>query len=857
MVGYRGLGVRAWALAGAAVAVIGSPAWSAELRRFDIPSQDLAGAIEAFGRQSDQDVVFDASVARGKRAPAVIGAYRPDDALGRLLYGSGLAARRINASSVMVEVAGPQDGAVAAAAEPAVVDELVVTGSRIRGAPPASPVIVLTEAQFRDAAQHDLGEVVRNLPQNFNGGRNPGAGTGRGSGNSNYGGTSTLNLRGIGNDASLTLLNGHRLATNVVGGIDIGAIPIAAVQRLEILTDGASALYGSDAVGGVANIITKQDYSGLSASVLYGGSTDGGYRHQQYSLTGGQTWSGGGYIAGASFWKNSAITAGERSYTQLENRENTVFPDLQRTNIFISANQDLSERVRFAVDGLYSNLINENHFAYGAAQALSANGAISKIGTRSYVIAPSLRVSLPRDWEVEAYATYGVDRSRYVSTSFDTSGVSVLKQCYCNSARSAELNGEGGLWRVPAGQVRLALGGGYRDSHNISTRLFNGAPSGQQYSVDDEVRYGFVELNLPLVAPVEAVPLVQALRLSAALRYEDYRVFGSVTTPKLGLVYDVTRSFSVKASWGKSFKVPAFAQRYQTISAQLARVTGYGATYPTGATFILIAGGSPDLKPETATSWTVTAKLQPERLSQLKIESSYYHINFSDRVVYPFTSTAGVLTNPLYAAYVATNPSAVAQAAAIAQAPGGLVNTSGAAYDPTKVVAILDQRSTNASSQIIDGFDVSVSYRFTLANSDSLAVTASSTYLDITQKLLTTAPRLGVTGNFYRPRHLQARVGATWEHGATALSVFANHTGAARYRNVTPILDITPETTIDAVLRWTAPSPIGATFTLQAANLLNAKPTVVPGGQPYESAFDAASYAVTGRVVSLQVTKAF
>ncbi|MGH1557304.1 TonB-dependent receptor plug domain-containing protein [Caulobacter segnis] len=152
----------------------------------------------------------------------------------------------------MVEAAGPQDVA-AAAPEPAVVEEVVVTGSRIRGATPASPLVVVGSAEIRDAGQHDLGEVARSLPQNFGGGQNPGAGARSGAGSANVNGASTFNLRGVGNDATLTLLNGRRLAINGPSGVDVTSIPLPAVERLEILTDGASALYGSDAVGGVVN----------------------------------------------------------------------------------------------------------------------------------------------------------------------------------------------------------------------------------------------------------------------------------------------------------------------------------------------------------------------------------------------------------------------------------------------------------------------------------------------------------------------------------------------------------------------------------------------------------------------------
>src|SRR5690606_404365 len=104
----------------------------------------------------------------------------------------------------------------------------------------------------------------RSIPQNFAGGQNPGVALGSGN-NTNLTGGSAFNLRGLGPDATLTLLNGRRLS---YGGfqqaVDASLVPVAALKQIEIITDGASALYGSDAVAGVANIILKRDFDGLT-----------------------------------------------------------------------------------------------------------------------------------------------------------------------------------------------------------------------------------------------------------------------------------------------------------------------------------------------------------------------------------------------------------------------------------------------------------------------------------------------------------------------------------------------------------------------------------------------------------------
>ncbi|HVK80110.1 MAG TPA: TonB-dependent receptor, partial [Verrucomicrobiae bacterium] len=254
---------------------------------FDIPSQPLADALRAYGQTTGEQIVFRDAEIGARQSAALVGSYTSNDALTRLLDGSGLIYTR-RASGVLV-VQDPNsptqlgDAGRAAPSEDGETD-LVVTGTRIRGAPPSVPVITVSNEDMRNAGQNDLGEVIRSIPQNFGGGQNPGVGNSQGAfGNVNVQGASSLNLRGMGPDATLTLLNGSRLAYNGLNAaVDISAIPSAAVSRVEILPDGASALYGSDAVAGVANIVLRRDFEGAQVSARFGAATDGGGEQQQY-----------------------------------------------------------------------------------------------------------------------------------------------------------------------------------------------------------------------------------------------------------------------------------------------------------------------------------------------------------------------------------------------------------------------------------------------------------------------------------------------------------------------------------------------------------------------------------------------
>jgi outer membrane receptor protein involved in Fe transport len=224
---------------------------------YHLPAQPLAESLQAVSTASGISIVARADVLEGRTAPVLDGNYTAEEAVTALLADSGLQIRRSGDGLIVERV---QAEAPPAAAGESTGGEILVTGSRIRGAPVASPVVEIGQAQIRDAGYADLGQVARAIPQSFGGGQNPGIGTNVPAANGvDVGGGASLDLRGIGSDATLTLLNGHRLAySSSRQSVDISAIPLAAVERIEIVADGASALYGSDAVAGVANIILRR-----------------------------------------------------------------------------------------------------------------------------------------------------------------------------------------------------------------------------------------------------------------------------------------------------------------------------------------------------------------------------------------------------------------------------------------------------------------------------------------------------------------------------------------------------------------------------------------------------------------------
>jgi iron complex outermembrane receptor protein len=175
--------------------------------------------------------------------------------------------------------------------------DIVVTGTNISGVKAVgSEAIVLNRQQVLATGKSSVADVVRTLPQLQNLGLDP-SNSGSG-GNSTQGGNTvrgnSLNIRGIGQGATLTLVDGHRITPSGTAGAftEANQVPLAAIERIEVITDGASAIYGSDAISGVVNYILRKDFQGVELNGRY---TFGAYGNDEYALSGvaGAHWSAG------------------------------------------------------------------------------------------------------------------------------------------------------------------------------------------------------------------------------------------------------------------------------------------------------------------------------------------------------------------------------------------------------------------------------------------------------------------------------------------------------------------------------------------------------------------------------------
>ncbi|WP_084628153.1 TonB-dependent receptor domain-containing protein [Silanimonas lenta] len=187
-------------------------------------------------------------------------------------------------------------------------ERIEVVGSRIRGVDleNAQPVISLSRDQIEAQGLTSIGDVIQNLAANgatlntnFNNGGN---------------GETRVNLRNLGSARTLVLVNGRRWVggTGLGGAVDLNTIPTAAVERIEVLKDGASSIYGSDAIAGVVNIILRTEFQGAEANAYLGQFSRGDGSRQSYDATIGALSDRSAVMLGIGYVKEEPVMAGNR-----------------------------------------------------------------------------------------------------------------------------------------------------------------------------------------------------------------------------------------------------------------------------------------------------------------------------------------------------------------------------------------------------------------------------------------------------------------------------------------------------------------------------------------------------------------
>ncbi len=822
---------------------------------FDIPSEDTAKALNDFSRQTGIQILFPYEQAAGHRAPALSGKLDVNDALSRLINGTGLEIAEQTATSIALRSTGGTPATTTSADNDSPSTEVVVTGSHIRGGNPTAPVHTLTQKDIEQSGYSQVGDLIRSLPENFSGGQNPGviAALAGSSTNSNASNASTVNLRGLGSDATLVLVNGHRLPGDSSNqGADISGIPLAAIQRVEVVSDGASALYGSDAVAGVANFVLRRNFNGGEVSARLGGASQGGGGEHTYNGLLGAAKSGWFILGDLEYSKQDEIRAGQREFLTNASPIATLMEPQVRRSFFGSAGGKISDQIDFGVDALLS----DRSASYTQQTTKTTYIGYNSTYIPGFSITPTVNVKLPGDWNLHLIG--GASGSRDVNHATIPAYAYTNRTAYANNEQYGEITADGDLLNLPSGPVKTAFGAGYRRE-----AYKTGLPTSVSYvNTSRTVQYAYGEAYVPLVAPSSSRNGLNELEVDVAARAEHYSDFGSSTNPRLGVRYVPLQGLTVRGSWGTSFKAPSFNQMYFYPALYLYPATSLGYTGgKAGATVILDTGGNKALKPEKSRSWTAGFDFTPASMKSLKVSATYFSIDYKDRVVQPVSNLVGALRTAIYVPFVETSPSSADLTTLVASIPN-FTNYAGAAYDPTKVVAVVMNQWQNATAQTANGVDLSYRQTFHVAGS-YVDTFADGTWLQLKQQTLSTQPLSEYSGLIFHAPKFKARGGASWREDGFEATAIINYLDHETDNVSSPSVEVGSWTTLDANLAYhfgqTAGLASGVSVVLAASNLLDRNP-------PYAFAstkayaglnFDSTNTSVVGRFVSLTVKKSW
>jgi outer membrane receptor protein involved in Fe transport len=290
-----------WLAIGVAIALHSAVPAAAQTRSINVPSEEAAKSIPEFARQENIQIIAPVSQLHGIKTPAVSGSIPLDEALAALLVGTGLEVASNDGVTIVLRraVAAPPIQILRAPDPgPPPSESIVVTGSRVisdAGNSP-TPLTMVPAQQLRATSPTNLPDGLNKLPI-FQGSQQIRR---AGDGSTNLA-SNVLNLRNFGVQRTLVLLDGHRAPpSNSDGTVDIDTLPQMLVSRVDIVTGGASAVYGSDAVTGVVNFVLDKQFNGFRIDTNSGISNFGDAASYRFgAVAGGVLFGGRGHIEGS------------------------------------------------------------------------------------------------------------------------------------------------------------------------------------------------------------------------------------------------------------------------------------------------------------------------------------------------------------------------------------------------------------------------------------------------------------------------------------------------------------------------------------------------------------------------------
>lgn len=597
-------------------------------------------------------------------------------------------------------------------------DTVIVTGTRAQertASASLSPIDVISGDSLRSSGSNELGTVLARLIPSINFPR-PSLVDGAEL-------TRPAQLRGLSPDQVLVLVNGKRRHTsafvNLGGAVgrgsapaDLNAIPLSAIDHIEVLRDGASARYGSDAIAGVINIILKNADHGGSISTKYGEYKKGDGIQRQVAGNSGFALGANGFLNLSAEGANNdytdragddfrAASIGSTTYGQHVFRQGE--PETEEGKLEFNSEYSFNDAAEFYTFGGYSKRRGETAAFYRASNASNNNRAIYPNGYLPLIngtledtsLVVGLRGELVDNWHYDVSANYGKNSYELGTKTINTSLGLNTPHSFDNGTLtndqkqlSLDLSREFSLGWLPY-PVSVAFGTEYlRQGYQIEA----GQPE-SYYQTGSSGLGGFRDSdagstsrnNFAQYLDLET-NFTEKLAVSAAVRHEDYSDFGSNVSGSLSARYDFTPQVALRGSVSTGFRAPSLAQQnFAFTSSQLIGSTiQESGTFPANSQVAKLLGAE-DLEAEKSRNYSLGLVLEP--LDNLTVTADVYRIDIRDRV----SLSSNLVLNNTAINYLKDNGV-------------GNINYTSARY------------FTNATDTSTDGVDLVASYRYQLDN---------------------------------------------------------------------------------------------------------------------------------------------
>lgn len=851
---------------------------------FNIDSQPLSSALLSFGRQADLSILAPTALVDGKIAQEIKGQFSAAAALDRMLAGSGLTYVFVQTDAVRI-ISAEQAAASPPGAEGVTHDGdrgvVVITGTNIRGVrSEAAPLDIYTRADITRTGATTTEQFVSRLPQNL--GAISSSAPGARVDAANNDAVNAIDLRGLGVGTTLTLLNGHRMALSRSGqAVDVSFIPLNAIERVEVLTDGASAIYGSDAIGGVVNFILRDDYEGSETRLSAGAVSEGNLRQAGFGHTMGAGWDGGHGLVSYDYHSASGLRTTDRPYSVAAG-PGLLTPIESRHTLLATGSQDITDRLTLDVDlGASWRKVKSSH---ANVRSAPPNQTLQQYSSRSDLVFGSLELDYTFDADLFASVTASyseLDTDGAVSLlRFNLAPPTTTTTVFDNRNSQLDIMGklDGVALALPAGDMRFSVGGG------VLTEAFRGVnpATALQGSATLARRstYGFAEVYVPLARPEQGIPLIDRLSLSLAARYTRYddassprldRDFGDSLDPKISLAWAPIAPLTFRGTYGSSFRAPSLTQLDPTGGSH------YLFPIPVANSPAIVIGmlgyAVPDLGPETADSYTLGFDFRGPETSGFELSATYYNIDYTNRIDLAPTGGLNPFATPERLTDLIYRPPSAAFIEEALRATPLLLNLSGVDItDPAAGAAALfarddvwmyDLRLMNLAISRQHGVDVSVRQAID-TDWGALEFGANASHvLGYEQQGSPSAAVLQAFGVPGQPAEWRGRAFASASSGPLSGTVSVNYTsGATNLLAPAGEQQVDSWTTLDLSLGYDAGAFLWGSRTrlgLSLQNLLDKDPPFLRPGDGsniiYAVGFDPTNANPLGRFVTLSLTQ--